>query len=70
MSLLTGVGWAMVGVSWVYCIYYNIIITWTLYFLGKSFTKNLPFASCDNSWNTDNCYLRGADTDINATNFA
>ena len=45
----------MVAVSGFVSIYYNIIITWVLYYLIKSFTKNLPWAKCGNDWNTLNC---------------
>ncbi len=56
---LIGLGWGMVCVSWICCVYYNMIIAWILYFLGHSFTGSLPWASCDNEWNTENCYTRG-----------
>ena len=55
--LLTGVGYGMVIISGIVCIYYNIIITWTLYYLFKSFTMNLPWSTCDNEWNMDACML-------------
>ena len=60
----SGLGWAMAILSWIFCVYYNIIITWTLYFLGKSFTSNLPWATCNNEWNTPDCYLRGQELNI------
>lgn len=37
-------------------IYYNIIITYTVYYFGVSFTSNLPWVGCGNSWNTKYCY--------------
>jgi hypothetical protein len=56
--LFKGVGWGMIIVSAVVAFYYNIIITWVLYFLGMSFAKVLPWATCDNAWNTEQCYDR------------
>ncbi|VDP60501.1 unnamed protein product [Schistosoma mattheei] len=32
-----------------------MIIAWSLYYFGASFTFNLPWMSCNNSWNTENC---------------
>ena len=37
------------------CIYYNIIIALSIYYIFCSFTSNLPWASCGNSWNTIYC---------------
>lgn len=53
--LFKGIGWSMVIMSGIVTIYYNLIITWVLYFLGMSFTSELPWASCDNWWNTPRC---------------
>ena len=53
--LLAGLGWGMVAVSGFVTIYYNIIITWVLFYLFKSFTKDLPWRTCGNSWNSDAC---------------
>ena len=45
----------MVAVSGLVSVYYNIIITWVLYYLFKSFAKDLPWRKCGNPWNTLNC---------------
>ncbi|XP_028277145.1 sodium- and chloride-dependent GABA transporter 1 isoform X3 [Parambassis ranga] len=37
------------------CTYYNIIITWALYYLFSSFQDPLPWENCNNTWNTPNC---------------
>ena len=36
-------------------IYYNILISWSFFYLFSSFTSSLPWASCDNAWNTAAC---------------
>lgn len=71
LFLFAGVGYGMVIISGIVCVYYNIIITWTLYFLYMSFRAILPWSSCDNSWNTENCYLHSDNetTDVNSTSF-
>ncbi|PRD25861.1 UNVERIFIED_CONTAM: Sodium- and chloride-dependent glycine transporter 1 [Trichonephila clavipes] len=48
-----GLGYGMVIVSGIVCIYYNIIIAWTLYYIYQSYY--VPWATCDNWWNTQDC---------------
>ncbi|KAL7390423.1 hypothetical protein ABVT39_020922 [Epinephelus coioides] len=44
--LLKGIGIGMICVSTLVCLYYNVIIAWTFYYLGSSFQSPLPW-SCD-----------------------
>ncbi|XP_021164417.2 sodium- and chloride-dependent GABA transporter 2 isoform X1 [Fundulus heteroclitus] len=37
------------------CMAYIIILSWALFYLIFSFSSQLPWASCDNYWNTENC---------------
>uniref|UniRef100_A0A3P8Z253 Transporter n=1 Tax=Esox lucius TaxID=8010 RepID=A0A3P8Z253_ESOLU len=53
--LLKGVGLATVAISFIMCTYYNVIITWGLYYLFSSFQSPLPWQSCNNTWNKPNC---------------
>lgn len=53
--LLKGVGLATVAISFIMCTYYNVIITWALYYLFSSFQSPLPWHSCNNTWNRPNC---------------
>ncbi|KAK2153810.1 hypothetical protein LSH36_285g03067 [Paralvinella palmiformis] len=53
--LFKGIGWGMLIVSGILCIYYNIIISWVLYYIGMSFRAEVPWKSCNNPWNTENC---------------
>ncbi|XP_057677500.1 sodium-dependent dopamine transporter [Corythoichthys intestinalis] len=53
--LLKGVGIASVAISFIMCTYYNVVITWALYYMFSSFQAPLPWQSCNNTWNTPNC---------------
>ncbi|KAI4878761.1 hypothetical protein NFI96_028765 [Prochilodus magdalenae] len=52
--LLKGIGIGMLCVSMLVCLYYNVIIAWTFYYLGSSFQSPLPW-SCDYSANVKLC---------------
>ena len=54
-----GLGVAQLVVSAEVCIYYNMIIGWSLFYLVSTFVNivSLPWASCDNYWNTDGMNL-------------
>lgn len=54
-SFHSGVGFASMMVSFLVCVYYNIIIAWCLYYLFLSMAKDVPWKSCGNWWNTDKC---------------
>uniref|UniRef100_A0A8C5AGS1 Transporter n=1 Tax=Gadus morhua TaxID=8049 RepID=A0A8C5AGS1_GADMO len=52
---LQGCGIAMLIISVLIAIYYNIIMCWTLYYLFASLKGSLPWANCRNDWNTVEC---------------
>ncbi|ESP01052.1 hypothetical protein LOTGIDRAFT_227769 [Lottia gigantea] len=51
--LFRGIGFGMVIVSSLVCIYYNMIIGWAFYYLFASFTSVLPWTTCDPAWSTE-----------------
>ncbi|XP_068994652.1 sodium- and chloride-dependent GABA transporter ine [Embiotoca jacksoni] len=54
--LLKGVGLGTVVISFVYSTYYNVLMSWALYYLFNSFGADLPWKSCNNTWNSvGNC---------------
>ncbi|KFQ21770.1 Sodium- and chloride-dependent glycine transporter 2, partial [Merops nubicus] len=55
LSSLAGCGIAMLIISVLIAIYYNIILCYTLFYLFASFVPVLPWASCNNPWNTPDC---------------
>ncbi|XP_069824557.1 sodium-dependent noradrenaline transporter isoform X1 [Dendropsophus ebraccatus] len=50
-----GVGYTVILIALYVGFYYNVIIAWSLYYLVSSFTSELPWTTCGNKWNTDNC---------------
>lgn len=67
LSYVTGVGYTVVLIAFYTDFFYNVIIAWALYFFFSSFTSNLPWTSCNNTWNTPDCY-EGHTTDNPALN--
>lgn len=55
VPLFKGIGYAVVLIAFYVDFYYNVIIAWSLRFFFASFTSVLPWTSCTNSWNTDDC---------------
>ncbi|KAK7485579.1 hypothetical protein BaRGS_00023154, partial [Batillaria attramentaria] len=59
-----GIGFGMVLISLMVCLYYNVIITYGLYYLFVSLTSMddpLPWSACNNAWNTKYCITERAD---------
>lgn len=56
----------MVIVSAIVCIYYNVIVAWTIYYLFMSFKNVLPWSHCQNSWNDERC-VDGLEKVLNIT---
>lgn len=50
-----GIGYAMLIVSSLVGIYYNMIIAWAIYYLFASFTGDLPWSKCRDEWSSDFC---------------
>uniref|UniRef100_A0A8C4FBE7 Transporter n=1 Tax=Dicentrarchus labrax TaxID=13489 RepID=A0A8C4FBE7_DICLA len=54
--LFKGVGLATVVISFVFSTYYNVLMSWALFYLFNSFKAVLPWTSCNNTWNAvGNC---------------
>ncbi|XP_002122771.2 sodium- and chloride-dependent GABA transporter ine [Ciona intestinalis] len=65
--LMKGVGLATVVISFILCTYYNVVITWALYYFFNSFNANLPWQSCNETWSSPNCSVSSNNTANNLT---
>ena len=54
--MCAGIGFGICVIASYVAMYYNTIIAWALYFLVSSFQKEVPWATCGNSWNSENCF--------------
>ena len=72
--VLQGLGMAMVSVSWLIAVYYNVIIAHVMLYLFasiKSIFTGIPWISCDNEWNTERCLeVVYGDSEDGSTEFA
>ncbi|XP_077075487.1 sodium- and chloride-dependent GABA transporter 2-like isoform X4 [Siphateles boraxobius] len=53
--LFAGLGYASQVMILHSCVYYIIILAWAFFYLCNSFQTRLPWAHCNNTWNTDSC---------------
>ncbi|KFP09626.1 Sodium-dependent serotonin transporter, partial [Egretta garzetta] len=69
-ALSPGIGFAICIIGLYVSFYYNTIIAWALYYFYSSFSGTLPWASCDNPWNTPNCTNYFGRSNVTWTNFS
>ena len=55
LSFVSGLGWCSATIVFFVNCYYQVILAWAFYYMFASFTTELPWNSCDNYWNTENC---------------
>src|SRR4051794_14500176 len=55
--LLSGIGYCAVTVSYFVSFYYNTIMGWSLHYTIHSFLSPLPWTTCNNTWNSENCFI-------------
>ncbi|XP_064609572.1 sodium- and chloride-dependent glycine transporter 1-like, partial [Liolophura sinensis] len=54
-KLFKGLGWAMITVSSLVSVYYNVIIMYALFYLFASFTSEVPWQECQEPWASSTC---------------
>ncbi|XP_053272998.1 sodium- and chloride-dependent GABA transporter 2 [Pleuronectes platessa] len=55
--LFGGLGYASQVIILHGCVYYVVILAWAVFYLVHSFQAELPWAHCNNTWNTESCVL-------------
>lgn len=65
-----GIGFAMCTISLIVAIYYNVVMGYCLHYMFASFTSQLPWQTCDESWGADpaTCYTSLQSTDSQCSN--
>ncbi|PRD31554.1 UNVERIFIED_CONTAM: Sodium- and chloride-dependent GABA transporter 2 [Trichonephila clavipes] len=52
---LQGIGFGTTIICFFLNVYYIVVLSWGLLYLYHSFSHVLPWATCDNEWNTESC---------------
>lgn len=53
--IFKGIGYAAVIMAFWLNIYYIVVLAWAIYYFWHSFAFELPWATCNNHWNTEKC---------------
>jgi len=65
-----GIGYAMCMLNFFTGLFYNTIISWAVFFFVESFAYDLPWTSCNNTWNSPDCRTieqRQSEQDLNVS---
>ncbi|XP_011707804.1 PREDICTED: sodium- and chloride-dependent GABA transporter ine [Wasmannia auropunctata] len=65
--LLKGAGLSSVVISFLLSTYHNVIIAYAIYYFFAAFRPEQPWSRCDNSWNSQRCWLPSYGTIDNRT---
>ncbi|XP_072256183.1 sodium- and chloride-dependent GABA transporter 2-like [Pyxicephalus adspersus] len=53
--IFEGIGYSSQVIVILLNFYYIVVLAWAFFYLFNSFTSDLPWASCNHSWNTEHC---------------
>ncbi|XP_054769817.2 sodium- and chloride-dependent neutral and basic amino acid transporter B(0+)-like [Lytechinus pictus] len=56
VPIARGIGYCQMFTACIQGVYYNVIIMYTVYYFFASFTSELPWIGCANTWNNVRCY--------------
>ncbi|XP_029656496.1 sodium-dependent proline transporter-like [Octopus sinensis] len=65
VPIFKGIGISMAVISGLVTMYYNIIVSYALIYFVKSFASQLPWETCNNSWNSIHCTDRTQNITVN-----
>lgn len=65
--IFKGIGHSMVLISLYICIYFAVIIAYVVFYIFASFSKELPWESCNNEWNSAYCTIRSLSSSAQAS---
>lgn len=68
--IFKGVGYAAAIMAFWLNTYYIVVLAWAIYYLWHSFSSVLPWATCNNPWNTDKCVSFYNQTKLSELNFS
>uniref|UniRef100_A0AC34FRG7 Transporter n=1 Tax=Panagrolaimus sp. ES5 TaxID=591445 RepID=A0AC34FRG7_9BILA len=54
--IFRGIGFGNIILSLMCASYFCVIVSWALFYLVSSFNLTFPWETCDNFWNTGNCF--------------
>ncbi|CAI4232292.1 unnamed protein product [Auanema sp. JU1783] len=54
--LFKGIGYCVIMIAFYTDFFYNVVLAWGLHYLYSSFSFKLPWASCNNTYNSPACY--------------
>jgi len=64
--ILKGAGVGTVVISFLLSTYYNVILSWAIFYLLSSFQDPLPWISCNNWWNSEFCFKNSENGTVGA----
>jgi SNF family Na+-dependent transporter len=62
--IFKGLGWAMLSATIFVSLYYNVIMAWTLFYMIKGFSSELPWSSCTSD-SSNHCVENFTNIDTN-----
>ncbi|XP_060516170.1 sodium- and chloride-dependent glycine transporter 1-like isoform X2 [Cylas formicarius] len=54
--IFSGLGYCCLVVVFLICVYYMVIVAWTIFYFFASFSLDLGYGRCDHDFNSEGCY--------------